>query len=253
MKQKLGGTRRLLLIILLSALGGGIAGVAIGILHDTHDFTSALTACKNAAAGMIVPLTLLLSLVTGIADILALRRIRHLMQDVRKAEDDEADRLDHEIAVISSWLFVIAGITQILSIFFISEAMDYYLVREAAAASYGFFPAVFSSVLLSAVSSVCTLRLYHLIRTFYHKEGEPGDRNWSEIYFQSLDEAEQMAAYRAFRKTTEKTSRSIVILMCIAMAANVLFRTGTFPVLLLAVLYIRMQYTYQRTSLKEGK
>lgn len=252
MKITLKGTKRLILIMTAAALAGGMAGALIGALIETGDYSTIFPVLKNQIASAIIPLSLILAAGSGIFFFLTLRQMHQLMRKGETAEDEEADRIDDVLCRQSGRIALLSGIMQIIAVFLISETIDFYLVRHAAPLGNTFVPAVLSAVILSAVSSISSLRMYHLVRVYYHKEGEPGDRRWSEIYFNSLDEAEQMTAYRAYRRMAESGMRAIPILMCAAMFANALFHTGTFAVLLLALLYAWMQFVYQHSLLKEG-
>ena len=253
MKKKLGGTKRLIAIMLIATLVGGIFGYGIGTIISHGDFSAMNHTIKAILTESILPVSVLLVIINLFLFRITKRNLLSSIEKLNYAEDEEADAIEQKMSKMTAHFLLLASFSAILTIFFITETVDWYLVREAEEESIWFYLQIGAEILLSLVSCFCNISIYKIIKKTYHKEGEPGDKNWQKLYFESLDEAEQMAAYKASLNAMHKGLKGIIALMLVSLVANTLFHTGTFVTFILMILYIFIEVTYELSVIKERK
>ena len=245
--MKLHGIKRLIVIMITCMIGGGVVGAIVGASISANDFAPLLVTAKDAFVQWFIPVSIFLCIATYLVSITNEKKVNHCLSSLSTAADEEADLLEDSAGKYSARIVLWNGILQCISILCIGELLDYYLIRQVSDNTTIFLCEILLAALLSFLGIFFTIRHYNIVKKFYNKEGDPGDKDWAEKYFNSLDEAEQMEVYRAYKETTETSYKVIIGLMCITLLMNALFHTGTFATFVLAVVYCSMQYTYQRS------
>lgn len=253
MKKTFGGTKRLIVILILAMLAGGVVGYGIGVLIKHYDFTSFTTFVKSWLIISIIPVSFILSILVLFQFIKTRSFLLQSIAKIEEAEDEEADVIEKNMSKVNARFLLLASFSSVLAIFFICETVDWYLVREMEEQHTIFAIQLGLEVIMSLIGGFTSKAIYKIIKNAYHKEGEPGDKNWKQIYFNSLDEAEQMAAYKASMKAMEAAGKGCIILMVVSLLSNVLFHTGTFVIFILMLLYIVIELTYELSLVKEGE
>ena len=246
------GIKRLIVIMILSALLGGGIGFLVGKIISGTDFSPLLVQCKDQFVQWFLPIAVVVAVVIVFISFYTEKKTEGCLAALEKAEDEEADRLEEKAGKYSSVLILINGCVQILAILCIGELIDYYLVRQVSEAFGTFFWQVIAAGTLSLTSTYFSIHHFNVIKAHYNKDGDPGEKDWAEKYFNSLDEAEQMSVYKGYKKTTETGYKVLILLMCLTLFSNALFHTGTFATVVLAMVYCVMQFTYQRSVRNKG-
>lgn len=253
MNKPFGGTKRFIAILIIAGLFGGVVGYGIGTLIKHNNFSNLTMLVKSGLMQVITPASIILSIV---AIFWFMKTRSFLLQSIARmeeAEDEEADVIEYNMTKVNARFVVFSSFLSVLAIFFSCETVDWYLVQEMDAQNTMFFVQLVLEVIMSLIGGFTSAAIYKIIKKAYHKEGEPGDKNWQQIYFNSLDEAEQMAAYKASRKAMQAGCKGCIVLMIVSLISNVLFHTGTFVIFILMILYIFIELTYELTVTKEGK
>ena len=253
MKKQFGGTKRFIAILLIAMLAGGVFGYGIGTLIRHNNFSNLPALIKGGLIQIIIPVIILLIILIIYSFIKTRNYLLQSIARVEEAEDEEADAIENKMSKVNARFIIFASFSSVLAIFFICETIDWYLVREMDEQYTLFYIQLALEMVFSLVSGFTTAAIYKIIKKAYHKEGEPGDKNWQQLYFNSLDEAEQMAVYKASMKAMQAGCKGIIAMMIVALISNVLFHTGTFVIFILMILYIFIELTYEHAILKEGK
>lgn len=253
MKKPFGGTKRLIFIIIAAGLTGGVVGYGIGKLIKNGNFSNLNIMIKSGLIQAILPVSIILSILVIFLYIQTRRTLLTSISKAEEAEDEEADSIEENITKTNARFVSFASFLSVLAIFFSCETMDWYLVREMEEQHFLFYAQLVAEVVMSLAGGFTSASIFRIIKNAYHKEGEPGDKNWQKLYFESLDEAEQMAAYKASMKAMQAGCKGCIALMLVSLITNVLFQTGTFVIFILMVLYITIELTYEFSVVKEGK
>ena len=253
MKKPFGGTKRFIAILIIAGLFGGIVGYGIGTLIEHNNFSNLTLIIKSGLVQIITPASIILSIVAIIWFIKTRRFLLQSIARMEEAEDEEADMIEYNMTKVNARFVVFSSFLSVLAIFFICETVDWYLVLEMEEQHTMFFLQLALEVIMSLLGGFTSAAIYKIIKKAYYKEGEPGDKNWQQLYFDSLDEAEKMSVYKASKKAMQAGCKGCIVLMIVSLISNVLFHTGTFVIFILMVLYIFIELTYEFAVMKEGK
>ena len=130
MKKQFGGTKRLIAILLIAMLAGGVFGYGIGTLIRHNNFSNLPALIKGGLIQIIIPVIILLIILIIYSFIKTRNYLLQSIARVEEAEDEEADAIENKMSKVNARFIIFASFSSVLAIFFICETIDWYLVRE---------------------------------------------------------------------------------------------------------------------------
>lgn len=239
---------KFLLILLVSALVGGVLGFGVGYAGHS-DLPQAVTAVLTDLLRAITPW----AIPVGTAALLGPALVIYRSAKGRFAAWDGEDEQVVDAAEESlSWVLLLTALSLILNFFFLAAATDSLFATGAMTP----IVVIVSFLVSVALATVLQQKVVDQEKRMNpEKQGSVYDMKFQKKWLESCDEAEQhqigQAAYRAFRTGT---TACIALWMALVML-NMIFGFGLLPVAVTMVIWavLQVSYTLECIRLSRGK
>ena len=225
---------KFLLIILVSAVAGGVIGFGSAAAADSG-LGPQLAAGLNRLLSVVTPWAIpVASAVTLPVSWLLYRSAKALYGGWDGEDEDVPDRADVRL----NWVLLLNCVQMVWNMFFLA-AVNAYLQNRYALLTVAFFLLSFFFLILLQQKVVDLTR-----RMNPEKQGSVYDVKFRRKWLDSCDEAERrqigQAAYRAYRAA----GGACMILWLVLVVLNLVLDTGLLPVFLVMLLWGIMQVSY---------
>ncbi|MBQ8815233.1 MAG: DUF3169 family protein [Lachnospiraceae bacterium] len=253
-KKKNKSVKQLLLIFLLVLagcfIGGFLSGVLAAWLKDTGEQDiAAFIAAMDEWSMWICPAAVLVVLVVGVT-----LGLKFYFRGKRSFEswDGEDEKVISGVERDLNYSLMTTNTMMILNMFFLAAWLTSDFWVEA-----GMMGLVSVTVLLVSyligftfifVSQYKVIELEKKINP--EKRGNLLDFGFTKKWEGSCDEREMMIRYRASYKAFKRTNTLCMVLWLICLIGETVFSFGVFPVLMITIIWLVLQLTYQIEAMK---
>ena len=234
---------KFLLILLVSAIIGGFCGYYSVALGESN----MRDAISNYLYEFLRIITPYISIISFVVFVLPAYIIYRKALKLAGVWDGESEEIPESIDKSLTRTMLLISIAMIVGFFGISCMLIVNCGLR------GSLLAFFSFIVVELLISVIQQKTVDLTRRMNpEKQGSVYDTKFEKKWYESCDEAEKRqigeAAYYSFRIT----SKSCIILWCVALFAHIVFDTGIFPVILVLVLAGISQISFITKAMKLG-
>lgn len=257
MKTKKMGTYKKLGLYLLGGITiGGMLGAVLGAGMEL--WGSGIT--SGAADVLDVFRKIMLPLMAGIAaaGILAgecsIWKLKTIGENIKRAEDEECDRLEYMYEKAGAAGMMANIITQALCMLVLSAGYSMKYIGTEASRSNHFLLVCILFVLYFVYAGFWKTRYVKCIQLVYpEKKGDPASRKFQKEWLESCDEAERAMIYQSAYRSYTAAGKAIPLLLVIAMLCHLFFDTGIMAVVLLAAAWLLVIVSYLSSCVKIRK
>lgn len=233
---------KFLLIVLLSALGGGVVGLCGGILGIQNLENAQETILK--VLGVIIPWGMPVILVALVLPGWLLYRQASKMFQSWDGEEEELPRKAEEKL---SYGLLFSNLAFILGCFFLSAC-------HMANTNQGMFLTILLYCVGLVLEIILQQRIVDLTRRMNpEKKGSVYDLKFQKKWLESCDEAERAKIGRASYKAYFVTTQVAAVLWLITVLSNFMMGTGLFATLPPLMIWATLQVVYTVTTIRQER
>lgn len=245
-KVKKNSYMRMGVIMLLSAIGGGVIGSGAflllgdkGIAYIAGGAALALTKFQQIMAPALAAV-MLASVVFGE---LNLRKQRMLCRKIAETEDEECDRWEYEEEKAGAYGTVANILSQILCI--LALAAGYSIEYIGKGHRGNVLAACIIFLACYTYDGFWQVRFVKLVqKTFPEKKGDPASRKFHQDWLESCDEAEKEVIYRASYNAYSRVNKFIPVMIVLTMLGHLFFNTGIMAIIVTALIWLVVAASY---------
>lgn len=254
--KKTNSYRRMGLIMLCSAIGGGVLGVMLMfILADSriNNIESAVDFILAGIQQIMIPLLAVITIVTVVYGELNLRKQRMICNKILETEDEECDQWEYEEERAGAYGTVVNLLSQILCMLVLSVGYSIKYIEGGNAANMLAACVIF--LVCYAYDGFWQVRFVKVVqRAHPEKLGDPSQRKFHQQWLDSCDEAEKEVIYRSAYASYTQTSKLIPMLLVLVMLGHLFFNTGLMAIVIVAVIWMVVTVSYLNSCVKlKGK
>ena len=251
--KKMGTYKKMGLILLAGAAGGGLFGALLGAGMELYGSGIASGAGTVLSALQRVMLPLMIAI--GAAGILAgescIWKMKNIGEEIAGAEDEACDRLEYEYEKAGAFGMKANIITQALCMLVLSTGYSMKYIGTEASRSGHFLLVCIIFILYFAYAGFWQARYVKCVQRVYpEKKGDPVSRKFQKEWLESCDEAERAMIYQSAYKSYMTANKTIPLLLVVAMLGHLFFDTGIMAVVLLAAVWIIVMLSYLNSCVK---
>ena len=233
-----------LIILLCMAIGGVLGGLSVFAEDPANAIGIGISSALTLITGnfqWVFAAFLILVILSGE---FSLMKIKKLGARMKTADDDEHDALDYTMEKTSA---IITGInTALMALSFLLLSLvcsaDYTAAAPSGIGILGGVIVFLLFVIYSGFWSVRFVKLHQKIDP--DKKGDPASRRFTEQWVESCDEAEKELIYQSAYKCYLLLSKSLPILIAVAMMTHLIWDTGIAAVFFICLIWLMMTGTY---------
>lgn len=252
--KKMNSYKKLGMVMLLSAIAGGILGLAsffiLGVAGGSVE--NGMSAVMSGLQQIMLPAMAIITVISVIYGEFNLRKQKVLCKMILETEDEECDRWEYEEEKNSAWGMSANILSQILCILVLSAGYSAKYIGDGNHTSYLAVCIVF--LLCFAYDGFWQVRFVKVIQTAYpEKKGDPASRRFRQEWLNSCDEAEKEVIYQSAYKSYTQISTCIPVLLVIAMLGQLFFETGILAIIMVAAIWLIVTISYLRSCVRLKK
>lgn len=113
----------------------------------------------------------------------------------------------------------------------------------------------------------CAMFIFHFVIVFMvqknviefekklnpEKKGDIFDKNFADVWEASCDEAEKLTIYKCSHQAYRTGTRACLVLWIVCAMCPLFFDTGVFPIFVVGIIWLTLNASYLRTSLKQER
>ncbi len=225
---------KFLILVLLSAAGGALVGIA-GVKLIKTGFTPVIPAQAAGILRMAAPwanLVLGAGMLAGI--LLRIRTYRKIRAAWDGEDEDAAERMDEVLTDV----LIATAVGQILGYFFFGLGM-YALLPVMDRSGEGALAAILGIIFLTAVCIASQKRAVDLVKEVNpEKRGNVYDMRFHKVWIESCDELERLRIYQASYRAYKATQAACLILWILCFIGMLLFDVGLFPIVVVTAVWM---------------
>lgn len=243
--------KRMGLIMLVSAAGGGVLGFLSIFLFDGNFDVIGKGMLKLLAGIQRFQLPIL----TGIFVLSAafgewnIRKLKNIGRQILSTEDEECDKWEYEEERVGAWGVIVNILSQILCILVLAVGYSIEYIKDNHAENMLASCIIF--LICYAYDGFWQVRYVKLAQVSHpEKKGDPSSRKFQKQWIESCDEAEKEVIFRSSYKAYSQMNTWIPILLVIAMLGHLFFETGLLAIVMVAIIWLVLSLTYLQSCVR---
>lgn len=233
-----------LIILLCAAVGAVLGSLSVFAEDSVSSFAAGFSSALTVITGNFQWILAVFLIVEIFSGEFSLMKIRKLGKQMKTADDDEHDALDYTMEKTSAIINGVITVLMALAFLLLSlvSSADYI---EAVPSGTGILWGVlifFLFIIYNGFWSVRFVKLHQKIDP--DKQGDPASRRFTEQWVESCDEAEKELIYQSSYKCCLLLSKSLPILIAVAMMTHLIWDTGIAAVFFICLIWLMMTGTY---------
>lgn len=254
-KKKMNVRLKLTLILLGSALVGGVIGFLGSwfLEGNTEKITIFGGRILEGIQKMSIPAMIVVAIVSIAYEEWNLSQTRKIGHMILKAEDEECDKWEYLLEKNSAWGTGINTVSMVLAILILTTGYSIPYIEEGHALSTFILSILF--LVLYCYDCFWQARLVkETQKIFPQLQGDPSSVKFHQQWLDSCDEAEKEYIYQSAYKCYIQMGKWVQILLLITMLGQLIFQTGVMAILVVAVIWLVMTTTYLKSCVQlKGK
>lgn len=255
--KKTNSYKRMGLVMLCSAAGGGVLGIVMFVILSDNMVGNIKNGTALALTGIqqiMIPVLAVITIVSIVYGELNLRKLRGIGRRLLETEDEECDQWEYTEEKTGAYGMIVNLLSQILCILILSAgySIEYIADRNAG----NMLTACVIFLICYAYDGFWQVRYVKVIQESHpEKQGDPSSKKFRQQWLDSCDEAEKEVIYRSAYASYSQTSKMIPLLLVIVMLGHLFFNTGILAIVIVAVIWLVVTVSYLTScvSLKEQK
>lgn len=251
--KKMNSYVKLGIILLVSAVGGGILGVVTMLLlgNEADGIQNGAAAVLSQMQQMMLPFLIVILVLSVILGEWTHYRQRIICSRVLEAEDEECDRWEYEEERNGALGSIINILSQVLCILILSSG---YSIKYIAEDHQNVMAACLVFLVCYVYDGFWQVRFVKTTQKAHpEKKGDPASLKFQQQWLESCDEAEKEVVFQSAYKCYFKMNRWIPALLLIAMLGHLFFDTGILAIIIVAVIWLILTGTYLRSCVDMKK
>lgn len=241
---------KLAIILLLSAVAGGVIGFLGGMIMDKggEHIGPAFDLVIMQFQRMILPIMVLLTVISVVYGEMNLRKQKALCKKILETEDEECDRWEYEEEKSSAWGVTVNTLSMVLCVLVLSAGYSARYI-DGNHGSYLIVCLVFLACY--AYDGFWQVRYIKVIQSAYpEKQGDPASLKFQQQWLESCDEAEKEIIYQSAYKSYIRVGQWIPALLLVTMLGQLFLNTGVLAIVVVAIIWLVVTVTYVRSCVK---
>lgn len=243
-KKKMNSYLRLLITMMLAAIGGGILGGTMGYFEvDKWNMGFFLDILRKYQ----IPILLLIFVISVPLCEGVIHKLKKLHDLLEKAEDEEADLLEYEEERYGSIGTITSNFVMVLTLLSLSVTYNGTYIEEHPARM---ITGCVLTIIIYAYQGIWQIRYVKCIQKRYPKlQGDPGClrmKKFQKAWIESCDEAEKELIYQSSYEAYTSVMRIIPFCAVIAMLCHLMWNTGIFAVVMVGIIWLWTNVIYCR-------
>lgn len=249
--KKMNSYIKLAIILLLSAVAGGVIGFLGGMIMDKggEHIGSAFHLVIIQFQRMMLPIMVLLTVVSVVFGEMNLQKQKALCKKILETEDEECDRWEYEEEKSSAWGVTVNTLSMVLCVLVLSGGYSARYLESGHNRSFLIVCLVFLACY--AYDGFWQVRYIKVIQSAYpEKQGDPASPKFQQQWLESCDEAEKEIIYQSAYKSYIRVGQWIPALLLVTMLGQLFLNTGVLAIIVVAVIWLVVTVTYVRSCVK---
>lgn len=246
--RKMGSYKKMGLVMLAAAAGGGVLGF-LGIFLLDGNLEGIEEGMFKILAGIQ---KLQIPLLTGITVLSVafgewnLRKLKDIGRQILSTEDEECDRWEYEEERVGAQGVIVNILSQIFCILVLAVGYSIEYIEDNHAE--GMLASCIIFLICYAYDGFWQVRFVKVTQVSHpEKKGDPSSRRFQKQWLESCDEAERELIFKSAYKAYSQMNTWIPILLVIAMLGHLFFETGIMAIVMVAVIWLVLSLTYLRS------
>lgn len=248
-KKKMDPVIKILLIMAVGGVIGGLGGFIIGFTSEFFEFSSLgdmMNSLVAKWAGLRIWGLVIVTVASVVAGEILIDRLKKIGEQILNAEDEEADELEFEEERVGAWAMSLNVIGQGLAILIFATGYSLDYVETEGIGSFLLCCGIF--LLCAGYLSVNQMRFVKLVKKSHpEKKGDPASVKFQKEWLESCDEAERELIYQSAYRTFQMSNQLTPILMFVATILHLMFQTGLLAILIPLVLWVTSILYYNKS------
>lgn len=246
---------KLIMIMLVGALIGGIIGGGGYYFfgREQKNIADFLSEMVWQIQNFILPILIGITIISIILREYSLRKMNIIPEKIYQSDDEECDIWEYEEEKMGAFGLNVNVLTQVLSILVLSMGYSANYLEMIKGNINWFLYGCIVFLLCNVYNGVWQIRYVKLIQKINpDKKGDPTSRKFQQQWLESCDEAEREVIYQSSYKMYMTLAKILPLLLFITMISNLLFNTGIFAIIVVALIWLisSVSYTHSCVTLK---
>lgn len=204
---------------------------------------------------LMIPMTAVITAGGIIIGEVILKKMKAMTEKILHAEDEECDELEYQEERIASFGLNISNLAMALSILVVSMGYSGKYLGNSDKNAMNFMVAIIIFVICFFYEGIWQMRYVKVIQLSRPEfnDTDPSSRKFQKQWLERCDEAEKEQIYESSYHTYLFLAKALPIAMVFAMLANLLYDTGVFAVVLLALIWVASTVYYTHSCIAYRK
>lgn len=249
--KKMSSYKKLGLIMLLAAIGGGVLGFIGAIImgFGGHNIEHGMAAVLRYLQQIMFPVMVGLTVLSIVFGEWNLRKQREISRKILETEDEECDRWEYLEEKNGAWGLIVNILSQVFCILVLSLGYSAKYIDDGNHVSFLTVCIVF--LVCFGYDGFWQMRYVKMTQMAHpEKKGDPASRKFRQQWLDSCDEAEKEVIYQSAYKSYIRISQWIPVLLVVTMIGQLYFQTGMMAIVIVAVIWLIQMVTYLRSCVK---
>lgn len=241
--------RRWVLVMILAFVGGGVGGFfSVPISEWVKENAGKLVVNAGVITYTALIIFALLNIVCIIFTFCYYEKTKRMAEEWNGEDEEQIEIIEKKIDYAMIPLGIIPCVNQFLF------AATFYMGFDMLRKDMDFICSILSLVIFIATSLVYVAlqkKLVDLTKKLNpEKQGNVLDKNFTDEWLASCDEAQQLLIYKCSYKAYKAVASACNILWFVTFVGMLSFDTGLLPIFCVSLIMTVMQITYMRESMK---
>lgn len=249
------------LMMLLFMSVGAAAGFALSYFRfrgDGQGFSGIAEMASAFAGGLaenLFPVMAAMVVLSILWGELCMKKMKRIIDVLKRADDEESDRLEYEEEKVSAWGTVGSNLMMILSIVLISSAFSMDYMDELSKKGLVMLLAAFGCYLVIFLyEGAWQIRMVKLTqKQAPEKKGDPTSVKFQRQWVESCDEAEKEIIYQSCFEVYTMLNQIFPLAAAVAMITHLMWNTGIMAVVMVCFIWLITVVTYCRHAVLKQK
>ena len=239
-----------LIILLCMAIGAAAGSLSVFAEDPANSLADGVSTILSVIAVHFQWILLIILAAAILSGEFSLMKIRKLGNQMKTADDDEHDALDYTMEKTSAMINGIMTALMALAFLLLSLVCSADYIAAVSSAT-GILWGVLVFLLFVVYNGFWSVRFVKLQQKIDpDKQGDPASRRFTEQWVESCDEAEKELIYQSSYKCYLLLSKTLPILIAVAMMMHLCWNTGIAAVFFICLIWMMLNITYLRSCVK---
>lgn len=245
---KMSSYKRMGLLMLASAAGGGVLGFLGIFLLDgnSEGIGGGMSQLLAEIQKFQLPFLTAISVVSAAFGEWNIWKLKTIGRQILNTEDEECDKWEYEEERVGAQGVIANILSQILCILVLAVGYSIEYIENNHSGTMLASCIVF--LICYVYDGFWQVRYVKLVQVNHpEKKGDPSSRKFQRQWLESCDEAEKEVIFRSSYKAYSQMNTWIPILLVTAMLGHLFFGTGIMAIVMVAVIWLILSLTYLRS------